>query len=87
MKIFVGNLSDQAEDNDLKTLFAAFGTVISVKIAVDSYTRKRRGFAFVEMGDRAMGEDAIDKLNNTLFMQQTIVVNEAKQKSGGIKKL
>jgi RNA recognition motif-containing protein len=87
MKLFVGNLNSQAADSDLIKLFTEFGVVKSVKLVVDAYTRRPKGFAFVEMENRAAGENAIGKLDNTLFLQQTIVVNEAKPKSGGIKQL
>ena len=48
-KIFVGNLSWKATEDVLRPLFEAYGTVVSVKVIVDQYTGKSKGFAFVEM--------------------------------------
>jgi RNA recognition motif-containing protein len=81
MTIFVGNLSDQTTENQLQTLFAEVGEVKSVKIITDNYTNRSRGFGFIEM-EQVDGEKAIEKLNNTTFNTQSIVVNEARPKSG-----
>lgn len=78
MNIFVGNLSHQASEKQLHDLFAEFGAVASVKIITDNYTKRPRGFAFVEMQERSEGEKAIEKLNNTSMHMQSMVVNEAR---------
>jgi RNA recognition motif-containing protein len=78
MKLFVGNLNYQTTENQLQKLFSEFGEVKAVNIITDKYTNRARGFAFVEMNDSASGQKAVDKLNNTSFDQQTIVVNEAR---------
>jgi RNA recognition motif-containing protein len=80
MNIFVGNLSDQTTESHLQGLFAEFGEVKSVKIIIDNYTNRSRGFGFVEM-EKTPGETAIEKLNNTSLHSQTIVVNEARPKT------
>ena len=78
MKLFVGNLNYQTTENQLQTLFSEFGEVKAVNIVTDKYTNRARGFAFVEMNDSVSGQKAVDKLNNTSFDQQTIIVNEAR---------
>lgn len=81
MKIFVGNLSSQVTEEQLKHLFEEYGPVKGAKIISDNYTNRSRGFGFVEMESNSDGERAIDKLNNTSFQQQSIVVNEARPRN------
>jgi len=81
MTIFVSNLSFQAMDSDLKKLFSEFGEVKSAKVVTDNFSRRSRGFAFVEMMSNPEAAKAIEKLNNTSFMQKTIIVREATSKS------
>ena len=81
MNIFVGNLNHQTSEKELHDLFAEFGTVASVKIITDNYTKRPKGFAFVEMQEQNEAEKAIDKLNNTSIHMQSIVVNEARPKT------
>ncbi len=78
MNIFVGNLNYQTTENQLEHLFAEFGAVTSVKIIMDNYTKRPRGFAFVEMPEKADAEKAIGQLNNSSLHMQSIVVNEAR---------
>jgi RNA recognition motif-containing protein len=80
MKIFVGNLSFQATDSDLKKLFSQFGEVISAKVVTDNYTHRSRGFGFVEMANEH-AEKAINDLNASSFMQQSLNVNEARERT------
>jgi RNA recognition motif-containing protein len=79
MNIYVGNLSRQASENDVRALFASFGEVKSVKIIKDNETGELRGFAFVEMMDG--GSEAINALNAKEFMNRRINVNEAKPRA------
>lgn len=81
MTIFVGNLSYQASEKELHDLFAAHGEIQSVKIIIDKYTKRSKGFAFVEMADRQAAETAIQQLNNSRVHMQTVVVNEARPKN------
>ncbi len=81
MKVFIGNLSFQAGEPEVKRLFSKFGEVKSVKVATDNYTRRSRGFAYVEMQEREAGLKAIDKLHNSFFMRKSLLVNEANDKS------
>lgn len=82
MKLFVGNLSFKAGDNDLQTLFSQYGAVTSAKVMTDKFTGRSRGFGFVEMQDDNAANQAIDKLNGAQFMDRAITVNEARERTG-----
>src|SRR3989339_773870 len=81
MNIYVGNLSQQATDQDLEELFKEFGAVTSVKIIRDMFTGESKGFAFVEMNDKTAGAKAIEALNTKELKGKKIVVNEARPKT------
>ncbi len=81
MNIYVGNLSQQATEQDLEGLFKEFGTVSSVKIIRDMFSGESKGFAFVEMNDKAAGTKAIEALNTQELKGKKIVVNEARPKT------
>ncbi|HKI47340.1 MAG TPA: RNA-binding protein [Balneolales bacterium] len=81
MNIYVGNLAWKANNQELKELFEHFGAVDKAVIIRDRKTKRSRGFGFVEMPDDGEAQAAIDNLNNTVFMERTIVVNEAKPRS------
>lgn len=78
MKIYVGNLSYEASENDLREKFGAFGEVTSVEIIKDKYSGQSRGFAFVEMSDDKAARAAIDALNNKELKGRNLNVNEAR---------
>ena len=80
MTIYVGNLNFQAREEQLTELFSQFGEVQSVKLIKDNFTGKSKGFAFVEMADEAAANEAIEALNESEFLERTIVVNKAKPK-------
>ncbi len=80
MTIYVGNLSYQASEKDISELFSAFGEVQSVNIITDKFSGRSKGFGFVEMDDEAAGK-AIDELNDTEFMERSLVVNEARPRT------
>ncbi len=80
MNIYVGNLSRQASEDEVRALFAQFGGVKSVKFIKDVETGEFRGFAFVEMIDSKAGEEAIKVLQSKPFQNRTLKVNEAKPK-------
>ena len=85
-KLYVGNLSFDTTESDLKTLFAAHGSVMSCNLIMDKYTNKSRGFAFVEMGSQAEATKAIAELNGKDCAGRALTVNEAKpreERSGG----
>jgi RNA recognition motif-containing protein len=77
MNIYVGNLAWKAKKQDLTELFQHFGEVIRAFIVRDKRTRRSKGFGFVEMEDEDAARAAIEALNNTVFMERAIVVNEA----------
>jgi cold-inducible RNA-binding protein len=85
-KLFVGNLSFQATEEDLRELFQQAGTVESVRIVTDQFTGRPRGFGFVEMATKEESGKAIEMLNGRLFRDRNLVVDEARpqpQRGGG----
>jgi RNA recognition motif-containing protein len=76
-KIYVGNLSYQADEDALREAFAALGEVLSVRIVTDE-TGRSRGFGFVEMSSDEDAEKAITSLNGSALMGRNLVVNEAR---------
>ena len=83
MNIYVGNLSNEVTEEDLKQAFEPFGEVESVKIIKDKYTNRSRGFGFVEMATKADGQSAIDGLNGKELKGRTLNVNEARPRTEG----
>ena len=81
MKIYVGNLSRQAEEGELRELFAQFGEVKSVKVMKDGASGEPRGFAFVEMTDAVSANTAIKELDYKEFLNRRLKVNEARPKT------
>ena len=77
-KLFVGNLSFQATEEDLRELFQQSGTVESVRIVTDQFTGRPRGFGFVEMATKEEAAKAIEMLNGRLFRDRNLVVDEAR---------
>jgi RNA recognition motif-containing protein len=80
MNIYVGNLSRQAGEVELRALFEPFGEVRSIKIIKDQETHESRGFGFVEMSDSDAGRQAIQALESKEFQSRRLKVNEAKPK-------
>ena len=78
MNIYVGNLSFDATDDELRGLFAAFGEVDAVNIIMDKYSGQSKGFGFVEMREKADGEKAVQELNGSELQGRAIKVNEAR---------
>lgn len=78
MNIYVGNLSRETTEDELRQAFEAFGQVTSVNIIKDRYSGDSRGFAFVEMADKAEAQTAINELNGTQLGERTLSVNEAR---------
>jgi cold-inducible RNA-binding protein len=85
MNIYVGNLSRQAVESELKTLFAQFGEVKSVKIIKDQESGESRGFAFIDMPDTTSGNEAIAALESHELGGRRLKVNEAKPKNSAPK--
>lgn len=79
--IFVGNLSFNTNEDELRQIFEAYGQVDRVSILTDRDTGRSRGFGFVEMTSDEDGEKAITALNGSQFGGRTINVNEARPKA------
>ncbi len=80
--IFVGNLSFQITESELRTAFERYGEVLKVKTVTDRETGRARGFAFVEMANSEEADRAIAGLNGGSIDGRTLTVNEARQKTG-----
>src|SRR5580765_1873409 len=78
MKLFVGNLSFNATQNQLQDLFAAHGNVIEVDLIMDKFSRRPRGFGFVTMETKEAAEAAIQALNGKQLDGRAMTVNEAR---------
>ena len=78
MTIYVGNLSYQATEEDLSSVFADYGTVKRVVLPTDRETGRMRGFAFVEMTEDAQEDAAISKLDGAEWMGRQLRVNKAR---------
>jgi cold-inducible RNA-binding protein len=83
MNIYVGNLSFDVTEADLRAAFEAFGAVASVNIIKDQYSGQPRGFGFVEMPSDSKARAAIAGLNGKDLMGRTLNVNEARPREGG----
>ncbi len=86
MKIYVGNMSYDTTEEDLRLACEAFGKVESATIIKDKFSGQPKGFGFVEMSSKAEGQAAIDGLNGKELKGRTLNVNEARprtEKFGG----
>jgi RNA recognition motif-containing protein len=81
MNIYVGNLSNEVTEEDLRLAFETFGQVESANIIKDQYSDQSRGFGFVEMPSKAEAQSAIDGLNGTELKGRTLNVNEARPRT------
>jgi cold-inducible RNA-binding protein len=79
--IFVGNLSFNASEVELRSMFEEFGAVGRVSIATDRDTGQQRGFGFVEMNNDAEGDRAIEVLSGKELNGRALTVNEARPKA------
>jgi RNA recognition motif-containing protein len=79
--IFVGNLSFNTNEDEVRQLFESYGQVDRVSIMTDRDTGRSRGFGFVEMNSNEDGEKAIAGLNGSQLGGRTINVNEARPKA------
>jgi RNA recognition motif-containing protein len=77
-KIYVGNLSYDTTEEQIKEAFADMGEIESVSLVTDRDTGRSKGFAFVEMTDQAAAKSAIEQLNGTEVDGRTMNVNEAR---------
>jgi len=81
MKIYVGNLSYDVTEEELRQEFLAFGEVESVNVITDKYSGRPRGFGFVEMPSVSEGQAAITGLNGKTLKERTLNVNAARPRT------
>ena len=81
MKIYVGNLSYDVTEEELRQEFLAFGEVESASIIMDKYSGRSKGFAFVEMPSVSEGQAAITSLNGKTLKDRTLNVNAARPRT------
>ena len=83
MNIYVGNLSREVAEDELRQAFEAFGQVTSVNVIKDRYSGESRGFGFVEMATKSEAQAAINGLNGTSLGERTLSVSEARPRAEG----
>ena len=83
MNIYVGNLSREVTENELRQAFEAFGQVTSINVIKDRYSGESRGFGFVEMATKTEAQAAISGLNGTPLKERTLTVSEARPRAEG----
>ena len=83
MRLYVGGLPYQTNEQDLLDLFGQVGNVVEATVITDRDTGRSKGFGFVEMGDDQSGHTAVERLNGTLLGNRTITVNEARERQSG----
>jgi RNA recognition motif-containing protein len=81
VNIYVGNLSRDVSESDIKEAFEAFGTVQTASIIKDKYTGDSRGFGFVEMPNKEEADKAIAGLNGKELKGRNLTVNEARPRT------
>ena len=77
MNMYVGNLSYNVKESDLRQVMEEYGVVESVKLITDRETRRSKGFAFVEMPESSVASNAIKELNGAEYAGRPMVVKEA----------
>lgn len=82
-KLYVGNMAFSTTESDLREAFGQFGTVSDVYVAMDKFTGRARGFAFVTMSTPEEAKMAIEKLHGQSLGGRTLTVNEARPKEEG----
>lgn len=78
MTIYIGNLSFQAAEEDIREVFAEYGTVSRVSLPIDRETGRKRGFAFVDLSSDAEEDASIAALDGAEWMGRDLKVNKAK---------
>ena len=80
MNIYAGNLHYDLTEDELKSVFAEYGDVVSVKIITDKYSGRSKGFGFIEMANNSDGQKAIESLNGADLKGRNMKVNQAKER-------
>ena len=83
VRLFVGNLTYDVTEAELREYLSPAGTLVSVRLPTDRETGRPRGFAFVEFGDAAQAEEAIRRFNQQPFKGRPLVINEARPREEG----
>jgi cold-inducible RNA-binding protein len=83
INIYVGNLSFDADESELRGMFESYGPVDSAKIITDQFTGRSRGFGFIEMSNREEGLKAIQELDSKSVGGRNLKVNEARPRTSG----
>ena len=83
MNIYIGNLSREVTEDELRQSFEAFGQVTSANVIKDRYSGESRGFGFVEMSTKSEAQAAINGLNGTTLGERTLSVSEARPRTEG----
>lgn len=81
MNIYVGNISRETSENEVRAVFEEFGKVESINLIRDNYTKTLKGFGFIEMPDSEEADKAIKNLNGQMFNGRPLTVNVAKPKT------
>jgi len=79
--IYIGNLSFQASEDDIKDVFAEYGEVTRISLPIDRETGRKRGFAFVDMADEANEDKAISELDGAEWLGRELRVNKARPRT------
>ena len=78
MNIYVGSISSQSTEKEIKKVFEAYGKISSIELIKDRYTDELRGFGYIEMPEKTEAEAAIAGLNGKKFNGKKLTVNEAR---------
>jgi RNA recognition motif-containing protein len=78
MKLFIGSLPSSISESELSDLCKPHGEVVGVKLIIDQFTGRSKGFGFVEMSNRSQGHKVMEELNGKVYNHRTLVCNEAK---------
>ncbi len=81
MNIYVGNLNYDISEEELRTIFEEYGAVDSVKIIMDKYSGRSKGFGFIEMPNDNEGQTAIENLADSDIKGRTLKVNKARERT------
>jgi RNA recognition motif-containing protein len=85
MNIYIGNLSYEVTEEDLKKAFEVFGEVDSARVIKDKYTGRSKGFGFVKMSNKVKAQSAIQGLNGKDLKGRSLNVSEARPRSEGFR--
>lgn len=82
MTIYIGNLSFQATEDDIRDVFNEYGEVTRISLPIDRETGRKRGFAFVDMADESKEDQAISELDGAEWLGRELRVNKARPRNG-----